>query len=253
MAYENADLQVYDWGQDATFGATTVTHLISGVQGKVGFVRDIECDVTTSLVGTTTVPEIQIGISSADATYGRYRLGPTASAGYPTGKFQASNEAITGNPPRTLADYTGHVVLDGGPLTSLGVAGGSYSTVFPSGRIPLSGRRVVGVVNGASSVCRVLFDPKYSVSDLPLNGTVTFIQAPAGSTGISANTNYKISAINNAGNWIELTGTTFGGTYTQGGIMNIVVWVTLLAGTGGSPAGGGYVRVRIQWVGVNTP
>jgi hypothetical protein len=47
--------------------------------------------------------------------------------------------------------------------------------------------------------------------------------------------------------WFE-TGTSFAGTYTNGGIVFLNTVVTLLAGTGTS-AGGGYVRVKIQWVG----
>lgn len=101
---------------DATFGATTVTHNMIGPKGCTGFVRDIIVDVTTTLVGTTTVPEIDVGTASGDVTYGRYRLGTTAIAGYTTGIHRAGQEAITGNPPRALADFAGHVILDGGPL-----------------------------------------------------------------------------------------------------------------------------------------
>jgi hypothetical protein len=136
MSYEKPRLQSYTFN-DTTFGATGVAHQIKGPKGCVGFVREIQVDVATSLVGTTTVPEIDVGLSSGDFTYGRYRLGTTATAGYATGIHSASQEAITGNPPRTLADFTGHVVLDGGPLTSSGVAGGSWSTQVPAGRIPV--------------------------------------------------------------------------------------------------------------------
>jgi hypothetical protein len=101
---------------DTTFGATTVTHNMIGPKGCTGFVRDIMVDVATSLVGTTTVPEIDVGTSSADSTYGRYRLGTTAILGYATGIHRASQEAITGNPPRNLQDFAHHVELDGYPL-----------------------------------------------------------------------------------------------------------------------------------------
>lgn len=115
MSYDNPQREDKIFN-DATFGATAVVHNVIGPKGCVGFVRDFEVDVTTSLVGTTTVPEIMVGISSGDSTYGRYRLGTTISAGYATGVHRASQEAITGNPPRNLQDYAHHVELDGYPL-----------------------------------------------------------------------------------------------------------------------------------------
>ena len=115
MSYETPQRQIYVF-QDTTFGATSVTHNIIGPKGAVGFVRDIEVDVGVSLVGTTTVPEIDVGTSSGDSTYGRYRLGTTAILGYAVGIHRASQEAITGNPPRNLQDYAHHVELDGYPL-----------------------------------------------------------------------------------------------------------------------------------------
>src|SRR6266436_2540240 len=120
---------------DATFGATAVTHQIMGPRGCVGYVRDVMVDVTVSLVGTTTVPEIDVGFSSGDTTFGPYRLGTSATVGYGVGAHRASQEPITGNIPRSLGDYAGHVVLDGGPYTSAGVAGGTFGTQIPVGRI----------------------------------------------------------------------------------------------------------------------
>lgn len=137
MSYELPQLEEYTFN-DATFGATTVVHNAIGPKGKVGFVRDILVDVQVTLVGTTTVPEIDVGTASGDFTYGRYRLGSTAILGYtaPAAK-RASQEAIVGNPPRALNDYTGHVVLDGGPYGTAGsITGGSSTTVNPAGRIP---------------------------------------------------------------------------------------------------------------------
>jgi hypothetical protein len=114
MSYDKPQREVYVF-TDATFGATTVVHNIIGPKGCFGIVRDIEVDVTTALVGTTTVPEIDVGNASGDATYGRYRLGTTAIAGYGTGVHRASQEAaVIGNPPRAASDFAGHVVLDGG-------------------------------------------------------------------------------------------------------------------------------------------
>jgi hypothetical protein len=136
MSYEHPLREEYIFN-DATFGATTVAHNVEGPKGCTGYVRDIIVDVAVALVGTTTVPEIDVGTTSGDFTYGRYRLGTTAILGYGTGIHRAGQEAITGNPPRTLADYTGHVVLDGGPYGTTGsVFGGSSTTTYPLGRIP---------------------------------------------------------------------------------------------------------------------
>lgn len=148
---------------DATFGATTVTHNMIGPKGCTGFVRDIIVDVTTTLVGTTTVPEIDVGTASGDTTYGRYRLGTTAILGFSTGIHRAGQEAtITGNPPRNSQAYAHFVELDGYPYSA--TAGVGWA-----GRIPAD---------------------------------TAFV-------------------------------------------------VTCKAGTGGSPAGGGAVRVIIDWVGQN--
>jgi hypothetical protein len=261
MSYELPDIVTYEWGQDATFGATAVQHFIVGPKGKVGFVRDISCDVTTSLGGTTTVPEIDVGITSADATYGRYRLGNTISLGYGVGFYQASNELWVGNPPRNLQDYVDHVKLDGcsvsgvsGGFQTAGVAGGTFLTVALPGRIPASGAAITNVVSGTSSAWRVTMrDP------LPYNLTVNQLVNIRGAAGVTGGnqgaTNYingKISAISTTQNYFEVSGSTFGGTYTGGGFVDYVVTVTLLAGTGTS-VGGGYGRVKIEWVGPVTP
>lgn len=139
MSYDQAgsvQRETWTW-TDATFGGTSVVHNVIGPKGCVGFVRDITVDVTTSLVGTTTVPEIQVGISSGDSTYGRFRLGTTAIAGFATGIRRASQQAgVTGNPPRNSQTFPDQVKLDGYPLTSSGVAGGTFLTTTPAGRIP---------------------------------------------------------------------------------------------------------------------
>lgn len=245
MSYDQADIEEFSY-LDSTFGGTAVTHQIIGPKGKVGFVRDISVDVTTSLVGTTTVPEIDIGISSGDFTYGRYRLGTAVSTGYAVGMHRASTEAWTGNPPRTLGDFSGHVVLDGGPLTSAGIAGGSYGTQVPSGRIPAGPLTVTNVISGTAGVCRVY--TAQLISQLLKVGQTVLVQGVTGATG--ANGTQTISAIDTTNyQWIELSGTTFGGTYAAGGTVAFIAVVTCLAGTGGTPAGGGQVRIKIQWLG----
>jgi hypothetical protein len=156
MSYEKAIREVYVFN-DATFGATTVNHNMIGPKGCVGFVRDIIVDVATAMVGTTTVPEVDVGTASGDTTYGRYRLGTSATSGYGTGIHRAGQEAITANPPRALADFPGHVVLDGGPLdATLGRT--------PTGRIPadtafvITNKAGVGGVPAGGGVVQVVID-----------------------------------------------------------------------------------------------
>lgn len=253
MAYENSDVELWQFAEDATFGATGVTHQIMGPRGKVGFVRDILVEVTTALVGTTTVPEINVGISSGDFTFGRYRLGTTAIAGYATGFRRASDEALTGNPPRTLADFAGHVVLDGGPLTSQGIAGGSYGTVMPAGRIPAGPYQITNVILGTTASSDRLYLNGLTQGALLAGQKVRV----SGVVGVNSTVNavVTVAAIDSAvpPQYVEVTSMTFSGAYTGGGLLMPIVIVTCLAGVGGSPAGGGIVRVKIQWIGPETP
>jgi hypothetical protein len=236
------------WGAEA-FGGGSLVHQIIGPKGCVGFVRDLLCEVTVAMVGTTTVPEIAVGISSGDATFGRYRLGSVVGTGYGLGMQRAGAEqlqTILTQPGRALADYAGHVQLDGGPYTSTVIAGGTSSTVLPAGRIPASGNRVVNAVSGTAGVVRLFLDQP--IDPLLKVGQLVKVLGVQGATGVPT-TAVAISAINAAQNFIELTGTTFGGTYTGGGIVNIVVVITEVAGAGGTPAGTGHVRVQIDWHG----
>lgn len=260
MSYELSDIKTYEWGSD-TIGATLFTHYIVGPRGKIGFVRDIMVDVTTAMSGTV-VPEIAIGITASDATYGRYRLGSTASSNYPVGSYVASNELWVGNPPRNLQDYADHVKLDGcgagggaSSYTSSGVAGGTYGTVLLPGRIPASGMPIVNVVSGGSSTWRV-----YTRDPLPYNLATNQLLNIHGATGVtggnSGATNYiqgKVaSGFSLTNNYFEVSGSTFGGTYTGGGTVDWVTAVSGIAGTVG-PGGAGYLRVMIEWVGNNVP
>ena len=248
MAYDISDVELYQWAESATFAATAVVHYVVGPRGKVGFVRDIMIDITTSMVGTTAPPEIDIGISSGDYTYGRYILGTNTSTGYNVGPYRASAEAITGNPPRTLADFAGHVVLDGGPLTSKGIAGGSYGTVVPKGRIPASGWTVTNATAGTSSTYTRL----YAAGNQPFKdlvaGQLVSVQGLVGSTSANLNATaiYAVDTVNYQ--YIDITAT-FSTAYTSGGVIWLNVVVTLQAGTGTHGTGGGIPRVKVQWLG----
>lgn len=103
----------------AAFGATTDATRIIGPKGRKGFVRDIMVDITASMVGTTTVPEIVVGATSGASEYARFRLGTSATAGYAaTAVFRASqvggNTLQDGTP--VYEDYTGHVKMATAPI-----------------------------------------------------------------------------------------------------------------------------------------
>lgn len=254
MAYDISDVETYRWPEDQTFGATGVTHQIMGPRGKVGFVKDIMVEVTTAVTWSSmSAPaSVLVGISSGDFTFGRYRLGTNTSTGYATGIHRASMEPWTGNPPRTLADFTGHVVLDGGPLTSSGIAGGTYGTVVPAGRIPAGPLTVTNVILGTTASSDRYYVNGLSAGSL-LVGQKVNVQGVAG-VNSTANGILTVAAIDTT-NWqyVELTSQTFSGAYTSGGVIMPLVIVTAQAGTGGSPAGGGLVAVKIQWIGAETP
>lgn len=242
----------YIW-VDATFGATTVNHNIIGPKGCYGFVRDIFVDLTTSLDQTnnTTPAEIDIGLSNGDFTFGRYRLATAiggATTGYKVGAHRAGAELITGLPPRALNDFAGHVVLDGGPLgTIVTTPGGSSSTVAPLGRIPAGGYTITNIVSGTGTADRIfVLQP---LDTFLAVGQTIYIQG-AGGTNLAVNgSTATITALNATQGWIECNTGAFTGTYTSGGFVDVVAVVTNKASTGGTPAGGGLVKVYIDWLG----
>jgi hypothetical protein len=112
MSYDNPIRECYGEALGSVVVTASQTMTMIGPKGCVGFVRDLVAEVTTSIVGTTSVPEMTVGTSSGDFTYGRHRLGTTASTGYGVGVHRASQKAWTGFPPRTLSDFAGHVSLE---------------------------------------------------------------------------------------------------------------------------------------------
>lgn len=101
-----------------TLGATKVTRSWLGHPGKKGIVRDILVNVTTALVGTTSVPEIRVGTADSDNSYARWMLGTTAVAGLGLGTYRARTLAAnaagrTGGKAIQLNDFAGHIELEG--------------------------------------------------------------------------------------------------------------------------------------------
>lgn len=111
--YANPQVEVITIPSNA-FGNSTATFNYIGPFGREGHVEDIVVDITANMVGTTTVPEVDVGTASGDTSYARYRLGSAAGTGYTVASTpkRASQEAWTGNPPITLSDFAGHVALN---------------------------------------------------------------------------------------------------------------------------------------------
>lgn len=111
--YANPETIVYESATGA-FGATTASKKYIGPKGKKGYVRDIEVFLTADAVGTTTVPEVAVGATSASTEYARWRLGTTAILGITAASTPArARSLVTGNPtPPVLSDFTAHVQLE---------------------------------------------------------------------------------------------------------------------------------------------
>src|SRR5436305_1121467 len=98
----------------SAFGATTATATRRGPKGRRGIVRDIGVWPTADFVGTTTVPEVNVGTASGDFTYARFRLGTAAGTGYTVAQgMRRARALVAGNPtPPVLSDFAGHVALE---------------------------------------------------------------------------------------------------------------------------------------------
>lgn len=137
VSYANPIRMTYEFGtnvqQALEFGAAgeTVAYEFVGPKGCRGLVRDIEIEVTENMVGTTTVPEINVGAAATVAAtpsvdYARWRLGTAAGTGITT--------AVSPNPQRasrhikTIAEpgsggkvstlFSGHVALETAYITA---------------------------------------------------------------------------------------------------------------------------------------
>lgn len=98
------------------FGNGTLTFNYVSPLGRRGLVTDIVVDVTTAMVGTTAVPEVDVGTASGDVSYARFRLGSAAGTGYGAGVQRASQLIATLGtpqlPPPAANDFPGHVALE---------------------------------------------------------------------------------------------------------------------------------------------
>lgn len=114
MGYDNPLREVYVQPSSA-FGATTEIQTYVGPKGLTGLVRDIDIDITADMVGTTTVPEIDVGSGSGLTEYARFRLGTTAVAGYTTAQGASRRATVVAGKrfgqDCAYQDYAGHVML----------------------------------------------------------------------------------------------------------------------------------------------
>jgi hypothetical protein len=97
------------------WGNSTKTFNLIGPKGRRGIVYDILVDITADMVGTSTVPEVDVGLTSGSVEYARYRLGSSATSGYTAASTpkRATQEAlVTQVQPPVLTDFAGHVALE---------------------------------------------------------------------------------------------------------------------------------------------
>lgn len=96
------------------FGATTAVESYIGPKGKRGWVKDIEVFLTADAVGTSAVPEVDVGSASGLVEYGRFRLGTAAGTGATAASTPLrARSFVTGNgAQQTYEDYSGHVKLE---------------------------------------------------------------------------------------------------------------------------------------------
>jgi len=98
--------------------AANASRDFKGPPGKKGIVRDIVVNVTTALVGTTSVPEIRVGSAANDSSFARWLLGTSAIAGYGLGDYRARSlcqnaQGRTGSRAMQLNDFANHIALEG--------------------------------------------------------------------------------------------------------------------------------------------
>lgn len=102
----------------SAFGGGTLSRTFQGPPGKMGLVRDIVIDVTTAMVGTTTVPELRVGNAASDSSFARWLLGTNATTGLGTGEYRArylcqKAQGRTGSKAMELNDFAHHIALEG--------------------------------------------------------------------------------------------------------------------------------------------
>lgn len=114
------------------FGATTASVALQGPPGKTGLVRDILVTLSAAAVGTTSVPEIDVGTAAGDSSFARFLLGTTAILGYAAGEYRARTLCGAyigpGGIPKQLNDFTNHCFLEGNNASGTASIPGTATT-----------------------------------------------------------------------------------------------------------------------------
>lgn len=118
MSYENPWKREVYYMPSSAYGATAAQKKIKSPKNRTGLVRDLVVLLSADAVGTTTVPELNVGASAGSSEYARFRLGTSATAGYAAANtpFRAraliEGQAGFNGSQITLSDFSGHIALE---------------------------------------------------------------------------------------------------------------------------------------------
>lgn len=148
----------------SAFGGATLSRTFQGPPGKKGLVRDIVINVTTAMVGTTSVPELRVGNAASDSSNARWLLGTTAIAGLGTGEYRARSlcqnaQGRTGSNAMQLNDFAHHIALEGNDgSNSPGIAADSKGFAYIPADTAFFITGVAGVGGGPAGTADVYVD-----------------------------------------------------------------------------------------------
>lgn len=118
MSYDKPWKSEVYYMPSSAYGSAASQVKIKSPKGKTGIVKDIVVLLTADAVGTTTVPELNVGATAGSSEYARFRLGTSATVGYLAAntpfRARALVEAGQGyyGTQVTLSDYAGHIALE---------------------------------------------------------------------------------------------------------------------------------------------
>src|SRR4051812_19944059 len=102
----------------AAYGSAAAQKKIKSPKNKQRIVKDLLVLISADIVGTTTVPELNVGASAGSSEYARFRLGTTAILGYLAANTPIRARALVEGQPGfkgaqlTWSDYAGHISLE---------------------------------------------------------------------------------------------------------------------------------------------
>lgn len=140
MSYDKPSRREVYYLPSSAYGATTGSKIIKGPKGKTGLVKDIVVLLSADAVGTTTVPELNVGATAGATEYARFRLGTSATAGYAAANTPFRARALAeagaafaaGGIAPVLSDFAGHVALETARIPA-------DTAVFINGKIGVGG------------------------------------------------------------------------------------------------------------------